>query len=165
MKVYKNSDITQLRRQAELRTRRRLNLNIHEDFDDPIQKFFNAICKDSYIRPHRHNDENGEELLIAIEGVFGIFTFDAFGDVVDVIMCSSDKSDVERNRLAVVPPYVWHTVLAISDDCVILEVKKGPYSQESAKEFASWSPEPDTHEASVYIQKLQKVGKKITHMD
>jgi hypothetical protein len=55
--------------------------------------------------------------------------------------------DIERG--------VWHTLVSLADDTVILEIKRGPYCAETDKTFAAWSPEEGTAEASSYLKQLE----------
>lgn len=48
--------------------RARQHHNIHERYDDPCQRFLNAIGMDSYIRPHRHSLDPKSECLVAVRG-------------------------------------------------------------------------------------------------
>ncbi len=48
---------------------------------------------------------------------------------------------------------VWHGVLALAADTVILEIKRGPYDDRD-KVFADWAPEEDSEEAPAYLNWL-----------
>jgi hypothetical protein len=45
---------------------------------------------------------------------------------------------------------VWHSVLALAEDTIILEIKRGPFNEED-KVFADWSPEEFSAESPDYL--------------
>ena len=58
---------------------------MHESYEDPCQRLFNAIEPGSYIRPHRHATDPRDELLIAVRGLMALVTFDNDGKVIGVV--------------------------------------------------------------------------------
>lgn len=139
---------------AKTNPRLRYNLNIHETSVDPVQKFFNAICRNSYIRPHKHGEKNGDELIVAIDGSFGLIIFDDHGQITSVHIGAAKSTSSYGLRAVVVKPNVWHTVISLSETCTILEVKQGPYCETDAKEFATWSPEANSKSVRRYLSQL-----------
>ena len=65
--------------------------NIHESYQDPCQRFFNAIDMDSYIRPHRHLLDHKRECLIALYGIMALIVFNDTGKVVEIIRFGTEK--------------------------------------------------------------------------
>lgn len=131
-----------LRNGAQLSERRRKNLNLHNSYADPCQRFLNAICRDSYIRPHRHLLDPKEELLVAISGMLALCVFDNEGALEQITPFGSEMYWSSSVSFAVtVSPSTWHTVVALTDDAVLLETKDGPYDPALAKEPAPWAPE------------------------
>jgi hypothetical protein len=43
----------------------------------------------------------------------------------------------------------------LTDDIVLLEIKRGPYDAKTDKQFAGWCPMPDTPEAAMWLRKMQ----------
>jgi hypothetical protein len=37
-------------------------------------------------------------------------------------------------------PSTWHTVIALVSDCVLLEIKAGPFDAKQPKDLAPWAP-------------------------
>lgn len=143
--------------QARQSVRKRQHLNIHKSFKDPCQRFFNAIGKDSYIRPHRHSLDPKTEDLFAIRGVLALVIFNEQGSLVDVTRFGTEKYGGAQGMAVGVElaPGAWHTVVALTDNAVILELKAGPFVATAAKEFASWAPEEGSAEASAYLHSLR----------
>jgi cupin fold WbuC family metalloprotein len=137
---------------AERSPRRRVHHNVHASYDEPVQRLFNAICEDSYIRPHRHLLDPKQELLISVRGRFGLLLFDDEGSVTGASIigaagCASPAAEIM--------PAQWHTVLALEPRSVLLEIKAGPFDPSRAKELAPWSPEEGAAEAAIYHARLR----------
>lgn len=142
--------------QARQSIRKRQHLNIHKNFDDPCQRFFNSIAKDSYIRPHRHSLDPKTEDLFAVRGVFALVIFDETGSVIEVERFGTEKYGGAKGMAVGVElaPTAWHTVVALTADAVMLELKAGPFIPTAAKELAPWAPEEGSAAASAYLQSL-----------
>jgi len=138
--------------------RLRLHDNIHSSYDDPCQRLVNAIGTDSYVRPHRHSLDPKNETLIALQGLFALLTFDDLGKVKEIIRFGTEYHQ-DHNTLSVgvdIPPDTWHSVIALSTNSILMEVKTGPFKPYSAKELASWAPEEESHDSIKYLQQLKK---------
>jgi cupin fold WbuC family metalloprotein len=137
---------------AECSPRRRVHHNIHASYGDPVQRLFNAVCEDSYIRPHRHLLDPKQELLIAIRGRFGLLLFDDGGNVTGTSILGATGC---VSPAVEIMPAQWHTILALEPRSVLLEVKAGPFDPSLAKEPAPWSPEEGAPEAAIYHAQLR----------
>jgi cupin fold WbuC family metalloprotein len=136
MKILTASAITDLTAAAADSPRLRCNLNLHPQLSDPIQRLFNAIEPESYVRPHCHSDPPRWEVFVAIRGSAVVLTFDDSGAVSQrtVIGPSEPAAAVE------IPGEVWHTVASLAPGTVLFELKPGPYSPLQDKDFATWAP-------------------------
>lgn len=134
----------------------RQHRNIHASYDDPVQRLFNALGYDTYIRPHRHALDPKVESLFALRGEFALITFDEAGDPQDVIhfgaTSPASAPGVEINS------QTWHTVIALTEAAVLLEIKAGPFDPQAAKEFAAWSPEEGSAQAAPYLTQLRELA-------
>lgn len=133
MKIVDNTILDKLAAEAATRPRRRLNLNFHQSTDEPIQRMFNALAVDTYVRPHRH--PQAWELFVHIRGQALLLTFSEDGAV-------SGRYEMGSGRVSAVeiPAGTWHSVVSLSDDAAILEVKAGPFIPTAPEDFASWAP-------------------------
>lgn len=142
-----------LTKQAKSSARKRQHLNIHRDYEDPCQRFLNAIGTDSYIRPHRHSLDPKAETIFAIRGLFALVVFDQQGDIERIEEFGTeglcDNAGVE------LAASTWHTVLALTLGAVALELKAGPFNPHAAKEPAPWSPEEGSPAAADYLASLK----------
>lgn len=154
--------LTQLSFEASILPRRRKHLNIHKNYNDACQMLFNAISTESYIRPHRHLIDNKDECLIAVRGLFALIIFDHVGHIINIKKFGSEsfQKELDVDSGALINKRVWHTVIALISGSVLFEVKEGPFSESSAKEFALWSPGEETEDAKIYLEWMQSITKK-----
>jgi cupin fold WbuC family metalloprotein len=141
--------------------RLRQHRNIHENYNEPCQRLFNAIRVDSYIRPHRHSLDQKSELLLAVQGVFALLTFDAEGTVREVIGFGTERY-LDRFGFSVgveLRSHVWHTVISLMPESILLEIKAGPFVARMAKEAAPWAPDEGNADASEYFNSLRALAK------
>lgn len=142
---------------AQANPRRRLHANLHASYQDPVQRLFNAIGKDSYIRPHRHFGARADEFLMAVRGLFTLVLFDDVGNVLECRRFGSDAHCGAADCLAVeIRANSWHTVLAEVPGSVLFEVKAGPFDPDQAKSFASWAPAEGSDAAPAYLDALRR---------
>ena len=123
--------------EAERNQRNRAHYNLHASFEDSVQRVCVALKYGTYVRPHRHPQQNKWELLVVLKGRLGILLFDAEGVVLErmELEAGGDLGAVELQ------PGVWHAVFPLGGDAVILDIKEGPYRPDDPVEFAPWSPE------------------------
>lgn len=137
---------------AQRAPRRRLNLNLHADLADPIQRFLNAGEPGSYIRPHRHVAARWE-LFTVLRGQIDVLLFAEDGTVTSRAMLRSDSGS-----LIEIPGATWHSFVFVRSGTVALEVKPGPYVAATDKEFASWAPREEdaaARDCAVWLETAQ----------
>ena len=145
--------------QASQSARGRQHRNIHTSYEDPSQRFMNAIGMDSYIRPHRHALDPKTETLVAVRGLFALISFDDEGTVQEIIRFGTERYS-ESCGLSVgvdLPPGTWHTILALKPESVLLELKAGPFDPQAAKEPAPWAPEEQSAEGLAFLRSLHSI--------
>lgn len=129
--------------ESRLSPRRRMLMPIHRDQGDLVQRMVNFLQPGTYIRAHEHPRDGASETILVLSGELGFVTFDAAGSVRTVHrLAAGDLIDIEAR--------VWHSVLALAEDTVILEIKRGPYC-DLDKVSAVWSPGEDSPEAPAYL--------------
>ncbi len=143
MRVFSASLFDELAARATASPRRRAHFNVHAEAADVVQRFFVAVDRDSYIRPHRHLTKS--ELAIVVRGAFDVITFDERGTI-------TGRQGVGTGTPLIgfeMPRATWHTLVAREDGSTFLEIKEGPYDPATASEFAPWSPpegDPASHD-------------------
>lgn len=154
---FSSSFLNLLTQSAKQSSRQRQHKNIHQHYNDPCQRLFNAIGIYSYIRPHRHSIDPKDECLIAVRGRMALLVFDDIGQVQQIIRFGA-QADESQEVIGVgvnLPAGAWHTVVAEVPGSILFEVKSGPFNPEQAKEYAAWAPEENTPEAAVYLTELK----------
>lgn len=134
-------------RESRLSPRLRMLLPIHRTQEDLVQRMVNFLQPGTFIRAHQHPRDWATETLLVISGCLGFVTFDENGEVLTVHRLGvGEMVDIEAR--------VWHAVLALAEDTVILEIKRGPFNEED-KVFASWSPSETSAEAPAHLSWLR----------
>ena len=147
VKVITSEILNQLTQEAASSSRKRLNLNYHEDLADPINRMINAFEPGTYIQPHKHENPDKREVFIVLRGSLVVVIFDQAGNPVDFILL-----DLQRGNYAVeVGPGVWHSVISLEAGTVVYEIKDGPYIQPIDKNFASWAPKEGDKMCDEYL--------------
>lgn len=115
----------------------------------------NAVGEDSYIRPHRHSLDPKDECLVAIKGKFALIAFDDDGNIDRIIHFGTEKYP-ECSAGVELPAGLWHTVVAMVPEAILLELKAGPFRSDAAKEPAPWAPAEGSVEAADYLERLRR---------
>lgn len=147
-------------RSAEVSPRRRQHHNVHTSYEDPCQRLFNVMLADSYIPPHRHLSPPRNEMIIAASGLAALIVFDDAGKIIGVRPFGSEKYG-GGYRCAFGVEYIagtWHTIVAISERVILLELKAGPFDPNAAKELAHWGPSEGTSAAGEYLEMLRSAA-------
>lgn len=103
-----------------------------------VQRMLNFLQPGSYIRPHRHPQPEHVECIAVLQGALGFLEFAADGAL-------RGKWRLEAGRaqacMVDIDAGVWHGLVVLAPDTVILEIKRGPYDAERDKKFPAWAPE------------------------
>jgi cupin fold WbuC family metalloprotein len=86
-----------------------------------------------------------------LRGELASFVFDDDGSVRE--RCVLGRSGLFGIDL---PPGVWHTLTAVTDEAVCFEVKPGPWDPATDKEPAPWAPREGEPGAADYLARLVK---------
>lgn len=157
MKFFCANFLDDLTTQAQCSLRKRQHHNIHESYSARCQCLFNAIEPGSYIRPHRHDTDSKDELLIAVRGVMALVTFNEQGKVIEVRRFGADKNEKGLGIGVELSAKTWHTVIALEPGCILLEVKEGPFNPDLPKDLATWAPDEGTEAVNDYLNQLMEI--------
>jgi cupin fold WbuC family metalloprotein len=150
LRLITPSDLDALSSAAQSDPRRRRNLNLHADYQDPCQRLFNAVEPGSYIRPHRHTEPPKPEFFLAVRGRFVLLLFNDEGGVVTAAHLAPDGPEVAVD----IAPGQWHTIVALEPGSIFFEAKPGPYAALTDKEFAPWAPAEESADVPQYLETL-----------
>ena len=126
--------------------RLRLNHNFHAA-SDRVQRFLNVLQPGTYVRPHSHRRElpgEGFECFLVLQGEVGLLLLDAEGRVLrgERISAAGPLHGIE------LADGVIHTLVALSPDAVMMEIKQGPYRAIADKDFLPGFPPEGTEAAA-----------------
>jgi cupin fold WbuC family metalloprotein len=112
---------------------KRSRLCLHLSHEDLVQEMVIVLHKDTYLRPHRH--QNKTESFHMIEGAVCICFFEDSGEIKQLLLLSASPGKTFLYRLS---DSFWHTVIPLTEYAVFHEVATGPFS---SSEFPSWEPQ------------------------
>ncbi len=142
--------LAQKARDAAANPRRREIHRFHATDAATLHRMINAIQPGTYVRPHRHCDPPKDEAFVLLSGCMGFICFrddGTFGPEDCVVL------DRDAGVLAVdAPAGGWHAILALAPDTAVFEVKPGPYSPVSDKDFAPFAPAEADPVAMEYLK-------------
>lgn len=131
---------------ADQSPRRRRNHNLHQE-PELVQRFINVLQPGTYVRPHRHLREikgTGFECFVVLQGAIGVILFDGRGEA-----CHWEKLEAEGPLRGIeLAEGIFHSLVALSRDAVMLEIKQGPYHPSTDKDFIDRYPAEGTAEAN-----------------
>jgi cupin fold WbuC family metalloprotein len=136
--------------------RLRKNLNFHRSLQAACNRLLNGMEPDSYIRPHRHLDEEKDESVVILRGRLGVIAFDDDGCIMQKTLLVPGGEAVAVN----VPCGVFHTFVSLEKGTVFFEAKAGPYRPISDAESAPWAPAEGSADANTYFENLKKLWRK-----
>jgi cupin fold WbuC family metalloprotein len=109
---------------AEKNERLRMNHNIHNDLNDPINRMLNALEPGTVMPVHRHLHPHKNESIIVLRGEVDVLLYDDGGQLTESITLNPAKG----NYGIEIPGEVWHNMHVKEKGTVIFEVKEGPYT-------------------------------------
>ena len=127
--------------------RKRMIYPIHRNQSDLVQRMLNFFQPGTYVTPHLHPRESASELVFLIQGRLGFLLFDEKGNI-------TSQSDLKPGALIDLEPKLWHTMVVLEPDTVVLEVKRGPFDSED-KIFADWAPGEGDPEAENLVREFE----------
>ncbi len=150
VRVFDAAFLEQLCAAAAATPRRRKNFNLHATNEDACHRFFNAMCADSYVMPHRHLAPTKDESLVVLRGMLGMIIFDDQGQV-------EQARSVRVGQVADVPHQTFHTWVALEDGTVFFEAKAGPFIPLQPAELAPFAPPEGDPQAAEYLAWLKSL--------
>lgn len=114
--------LNQISSQAQSSPRLRMNYNLHEQLDDNVHRFFNAMEPGTIVPIHRH--KNSAETFMLVRGKMRVVLYDDDKNIIENEILSTDSGNYGIH----IPAGVWHWVEILEPNTVTFEVKEGPYA-------------------------------------
>ena len=154
-RVFADFDWLELEENARQSPRLRAHFNLHQSYDEPVQKTLICILKGSYIPPHFHRHAHQKELFLVLVGQVKVLFFDKDGTVKEIMVLG-------QGEMIEILSYSIHTVVCLSSSAKILEVKQGPFIANDCKEFLEWTIPENHKKSSSFLSWLERtqVGEK-----
>jgi len=152
--------------QANESPRKRSHYNLHNDLNEPVQRLCIALLKGTYVRPHHHPQANKWELMLTLRGQVCLIIFDKNAAIIEKhTLCPGESITPVSLSGVELKPNTWHTVIPLTDNAIILEVKEGPYTPTQESDFASWAPKEGDEQAVLLLNWLEtaEIGDKFKH--
>lgn len=130
--LYLNEELlNDLTTKALENQRLRINYNLHESLEDPVQRLLNAMEPGTVLPVHRHTDT--AETYLVLRGALKVMVYNSDGE----LLSEQELNPTKGLYGAHVPAGQWHTVEVLEKGTVIFEVKQGPYRPLSAEDILS----------------------------
>lgn len=112
--------------------RQRTLHSFHSGPEDNPHRFLNALVRGTYVAPHLH--EQKSETFIVLRGLVGVLIFNPEGKLQERHLLGEHVHGID------IPQGIYHTVVCVTPEAILFEVKPGPYVQATDKRFPSWAP-------------------------
>lgn len=145
---FNRSAFLELEQKAKNSPRKRAHLNLHQSHNDAIQKTAISLIKGTYIPPHYHRHEHQKELMLVLSGTVKAVFFNEDGSISDILILNDGE-------IAEVLPFSIHTLVCMTDNALILEIKSGPFIADDCKESLDWTIPEGSDNSKEYLKWLE----------
>ena len=121
MPLLTSAILDRLTEQAATSPRLRMNYNLHQSFDEPVQRMFNALEPGTDIPVARH-PESGETLIM-LRGSLRVLIYDDRKNLTEETVISAGTDNIGYH----IPKGIWHKVESLEHGTVCFETREGPY--------------------------------------
>jgi cupin fold WbuC family metalloprotein len=122
MTIINQQLLNQLSVSASENPRLRMNHNLHESLDSPVQRLLNALEPGTELPIHRH--QHTDETYILLRGNIKVIFYNDSGEKTETF----ELNPKSENYGVHIPKGQWHTLEVLEAGSVIFEVKEGPYA-------------------------------------
>jgi cupin fold WbuC family metalloprotein len=119
--LLKKNILDELTAAAASSPRLRMNYNLHESFEDSVQRMFNALEPETEIPIARHMDSS--ETLIIMRGELNIKIYDDRKNIIEDTTIAAGSENIGYH----IPKGIWHKVSSLAHGTVCFETREGPY--------------------------------------
>lgn len=115
--------------QAKASSRLRMNWNLHESFENSVQRMFNALEPGTKVPIARH--PCSAETLIILRGKLRVLIFNDRKEIIEDVVIEPNSENIGYH----IPKGVWHKVQSLSDGTILFETREGPYTPVEEKDI------------------------------
>lgn len=153
MKIFSEDAAQKLFCDAKKSDRNRVHYLLHDSHNDKVQRLVIALKRYSYIEPHSHVLPNQWESFVVLVGQIRLITFSDNGVVLTV-------NELNQGSIVELEPKIIHTLISISEESLIYELKEGPFIAAHAKNRVKWAAVEGTAMEVNFVKQLYlaKVG-------
>lgn len=129
MAILSSTILDETTEKAKLSPRLRMNYNLHESYEDSVQRMFNALEPGTKVPIARH--PKSAETLIVLRGKLRVLFYNDNKEIIlnEVIASNTDNIGVH------IPKGTWHRVESLESGTVCFETREGPYSPVSEEDI------------------------------
>ena len=120
--LLKQDIIDKLTDEAQSSPRLRMNYNLHESFEDSVQRMFNALEPGTIVPIARH--PNSSETLIMLRGKLRVLIYDYNKNIIEDVVIAPNSENIGYH----IPKGTWHQVDSLEEGTVCFETREGPYA-------------------------------------
>lgn len=121
LKIINQILLDELSQKASESERLRMNHNLHDSLENPVQRLLNALEPGTIIPIHRHL--HTDEVYILLTGSIRVMLYNDEKEIIDTFLLNP----IEGNHGIQIPAGQWHGIEVLEHGSVIFEVKQGPY--------------------------------------
>lgn len=147
MKVIDQALLTELTAKAQASPRGRSHYNLHQSLDADIHRLLMAAELNSYVRPHRHMQDDKWELLVILKGAISVLILSEEGKVTG----RYDLTPGGEVTALEIPAGAFHCFVVRQPGSALIEVKRGPYQPMQESDFAPWAPAEGDAAAAAFL--------------
>lgn len=122
MPILHQSILDETTQRASKSPRLRMNYNLHESFEDQVQRMFNALEPGTVVPIARH--PYSSETLIMLRGKLRVLIYDDNKNIIEDVVIAPNTDHFGYH----IPKGTWHQVESLEHGTVCFETRKGPYA-------------------------------------
>lgn len=120
--ILTKSNLNKLTSEAKATPRLRMNYNLHETFEDSVQRMFNALEPGTEIPIARH--PYSSETLIMLKGKLRVQIYDDNKNIIEDVVIAPNTENIGYH----ITKGTWHKVESLESGTVCFETREGPYA-------------------------------------
>ena len=122
MPLLQSTIIDETTLRASESPRLRMNYNLHESFEDSVQRMFNALEPGTIVPIARH--PYSSETLIMLRGKLRVLIYDDNKNIIEDVVIAPNAENIGYH----IPKGTWHKVESLEHGTICFETREGPYA-------------------------------------